>query len=115
MVFIPAGVPISFFYLRAPYREDGLSYFHEGQRNQEPVITALSSHNSNRKSIFCWKYSCSFNLGSHRHKLQYKSNAKKKMRSHLLEECIFSIVYTQQRAENLHRVKNNTHQSFLLS
>ena len=41
------------FYLRAPYREDGLSYFHEGQRNQEPVITALSSHNSNRKSIFC--------------------------------------------------------------
>lgn len=103
------------FYLRAPYREDGLSYFHEGQRNQEPVITALSSHNSNRKSIFCWKYSCSFNLGSHRHKLQYKSNAKKKMRSHLLEECIFSIVYTQQRAENLHRVKNNTHQSFLLS
>lgn len=104
------------FYLRAPYREDGLSHFHEGQRNQEPVITALSSHNSNRKSIFCWKYSCSFDLGSHRHKLQYKSNAKKKMRSHLLDvECIFNIVYTQQRAENLHRVKNNTYQSFLLS
>ncbi|CAH3134892.1 unnamed protein product [Pocillopora meandrina] len=71
------------FYLRAPYREDGLSYFHEGQRNQEPVITALSSHNSSHQCQLYMHNVKSTKLLNHRSKLNSPKLAEE---SHMMED-----------------------------